>query len=62
MISGSSSSALHMFNKSGSLELLCGALIVALMWLAEILAASPLLDWEPVICGCSDLKHSWAQL
>ena len=54
-----------MFNKSGSLELLCGAFAVALTWLAEIyciLAASPLLDWEPVICGCSDLKHSWAQL
>jgi len=54
-----------MFNKSGSLELLCGAFVVAVMWLAEIyciLDAGHLSNWEPVIYGCSDLKHSWAQL
>lgn len=59
MISGSSLAALHMFNKSGSLE--CGAFVAALMWVAEtycILSAGPLLDWEPVIYCCSDLINS----
>lgn len=48
-----------MFNKSGSLELSCGAFAVAVTWLAGIyciLAAGFLLDWEPMIYGCNDLK------
>lgn len=51
-----------MFRSSGSLELLCGGFVVALMGLAEIyclLAVGLLLD---MIYGCSDLTHSWAQL